>query len=581
MNLNLSRKWRSKNFDQLVGQELAVSMLKNSLYRNYFFPLYLFSGQRGCGKTTAARLFAAALNCDLLPNFQKNPKEIVLPCNTCYSCTALLAGNHPDFIEIDAASNTGVDNVRQLIEGATLLPSLGRKRIYLIDEAHMLSKAAFNAFLKILEEPPVNTLFIFATTDLHKIIDTVQSRSFQLFFKPLVSDQLVAHLAHVCAQEQIAYEFDALDKIAVYAQGSARDALNILEQVRFAQEAVTLSGVQSLLGLLRDVDMVHMLERALHKDVIGLQQALCTLNLHQYDPQRTWQLLCEIVRNALINTYAHTNIPVLIRGDVPTADLLYAFSTICQAEQLVLRSRVPVCIIEMVLHAIAMHDATPAEHKKIVREQSPPCQRLNDIQPHAAPVRSAQSYSAVKAEPIKKEVAVDGVQIQWQQFVEQTAQLPDPFIHSIFSHAHFKKIIPDTHTVEIGFKEGNSFFKDMAIQLQPLWRPLLAQIFQGPYTIAYELIAPEPSKAALASISNAVPINSIVQQQPKSAPVIMQKKSSFAASSTRAVEQSSFKTNTIRTRAIDVSDSAKWPKAHLLATFFPGTFVEVQGNFYE
>ena len=168
--LNLARKWRSKNFDQIIGQDLTIRALKNSLFLNHLFPVYLFSGQRGCGKTTTARVFTAAINCQNLENFRKEPREFKLPCLECQSCCLMASGKHPDFIEIDAASHTGVDNVRNIIEAAALLPVIGRKRIYLIDEAHMLSKAAFNAFLKILEEPPKSALFILATTDPGKIL---------------------------------------------------------------------------------------------------------------------------------------------------------------------------------------------------------------------------------------------------------------------------------------------------------------------------------------------------------------------------------------------------------------------------
>jgi len=170
--LNLARKWRSKNFDQVIGQELSVRMLKNSLYRDLYFPVYLFSGQRGCGKTSTARIFAAALNCEQLGVFQQSPKTQSVPCLICTPCQAMIAGRHPDFFEIDAASHTGVDNIRHIIDASQLLPVMGRKKIYLIDEAHMLSKASFNALLKILEEPPRSVVFILATTDPHKIIET-------------------------------------------------------------------------------------------------------------------------------------------------------------------------------------------------------------------------------------------------------------------------------------------------------------------------------------------------------------------------------------------------------------------------
>ena len=208
VKLNLARKWRSKQFEEIVGQDLSVRMLKNSLYLQQYFPVYLFSGQRGCGKTTTARIFAASLNCEQLSEFQKNPQNHIIPCRKCLSCKAMECGNHPDFIEIDAASHTGVDNVRSLIDSAFLLPLMGRKKIYLIDEAHMLSKAAFNALLKILEEPPASVTFILATTDPQKIIDTVHSRCFQLFFRPVAMEVLHARLREVCTQENIAF-YDA------------------------------------------------------------------------------------------------------------------------------------------------------------------------------------------------------------------------------------------------------------------------------------------------------------------------------------------------------------------------------------
>ena len=241
--LNLSRKWRSQDFDHIVGQELAVRILKNSLYLGHYFPVYLFAGQRGCGKTSTARIFAAAVNCHALTSFQKDPKNSPVPCLVCDSCVAMRDGNHPDFIEIDAASHTGVDNIRSIIESSSLLPIMGRKRVYLIDEAHMLSKAAFNAALKILEEPPATALFILATTNPHKIIDTVKSRCFQLFFTAIAHAPLKNHLQVICKNEKIAYTDDALDLIVRHTEGSARDALNLLEQVRFSSAIVSKEAV--------------------------------------------------------------------------------------------------------------------------------------------------------------------------------------------------------------------------------------------------------------------------------------------------------------------------------------------------
>src|SRR3990167_1079967 len=267
VQLNLARKWRSKRFDEIVGQPLPVRMLKNSLFLSQFFPVYLFAGQRGCGKTTTARVFAAAINCERLPLFQKNPREELLPCLACVSCKAMASGDHPDFIEMDAASNTGVDNVRLIIDAASLLPVLGHKKIYLIDEAHMLSKAAFNAFLKLLEEPPASVLFMLATTDPYKIIDTVRSRCFQLFFTALPSSALQEHLEVICAAESIQVEQSALALIVRETEGSARDAINLLEQVRFAHSVVTEQAVAQLLGRVSEQELFALVQALVVSDV--------------------------------------------------------------------------------------------------------------------------------------------------------------------------------------------------------------------------------------------------------------------------------------------------------------------------
>lgn len=270
--LNLARKWRSTQFKEIIGQDLVVRILQNSLFKNQFFPVYLLSGQRGCGKTSTARVFACAVNCKKLSEFQKNP-QIQIPCLQCSSCNAMATSRHPDFIEIDAASYTGVDNIRNIIDTSSFLPVLGERKIYLIDEVHMLSKAAFNAFLKILEEPPKFVIFILATTEAQKLPETVRSRCFQLFFNPVNVQTVVQHLEYMCQQESIAYQKDGLEMIASVTQGSLRDAINLLEQSRFADVCVTKSVVLSVLGYIDDAVICKILESILVKN----QQELVTL----------------------------------------------------------------------------------------------------------------------------------------------------------------------------------------------------------------------------------------------------------------------------------------------------------------
>lgn len=260
MQINLARKWRSRRFEELIGQPLVVRMLKNSLYRDIFFPVYLLTGTRGCGKTTIARIFASAVNCYAYDQFKSDPQKVILPCLECSSCKAMLSLNHPDFIEIDAASHTGVDNIRQISESASFVPAMSRKKIYLIDEAHMLSKAAFNAFLKLLEEPPATACFILATTEINKIPETVKSRCLQLFFYPVNQLELSDYLSKICKEEKIGFERSALLSISAESGGSVRDAINLIERVKLVSSKLTSQAVADVLGSISSQDIITLIK---------------------------------------------------------------------------------------------------------------------------------------------------------------------------------------------------------------------------------------------------------------------------------------------------------------------------------
>lgn len=325
MTVHLARKWRSKNFNELVGQELSVRLLKNSLFKRAFFPAYLFSGLRGSGKTSMGRIFAAAVNCVQLDAFTRDPQATVVPCGVCVSCRALYAGQHPDFIEIDAASHTGVDNMRQIIESASLLPTLGTKKIYLIDEAHMLSKAAFNACLKILEEPPLHVMFILATTDPDKIIDTIKSRSFQVFFDPIPALTLVAHLRSICKQEDIACDDLGLGLIVDQSGGSVRDALTTLERVALAENKVDNESVSRVLGLVSKAFIIELLEYIKQGDASQLLSFLQRTSLLQNDAYAIWRELTDHIRGELYSKQTqeqYDKVIALLRISYETEQLL-------------------------------------------------------------------------------------------------------------------------------------------------------------------------------------------------------------------------------------------------------------------
>ena len=218
----LYRKYRSQNFSQLVGQEVVAKTLKQAVEQEKISHAYLFSGPRGTGKTSVAKIFAKAMNC---PNQVDGE-----PCNNCYICQAVTEGSLEDVIEMDAASNNGVDEIREIRDKSTYAPSLARYKVYIIDEVHMLSTGAFNALLKTLEEPTQNVVFILATTELHKIPATILSRVQRFEFKSIRTQDITAHIHHILEKENISSEPEAVEIIARRAEGGMRDALSILDQ---------------------------------------------------------------------------------------------------------------------------------------------------------------------------------------------------------------------------------------------------------------------------------------------------------------------------------------------------------------
>ena len=257
----LARKYRPTNFKEVVGQDHVVQALSNSISQDRIHQAYLLAGTRGVGKTTIARILAKCLNC------QSADGPVTNPCDECSACEEIKAGRHLEFLEIDAASRTGVDDMRELIENVQYKPSNGLYKIYLIDEVHMLSKASFNALLKTLEEPPEHVVFIFATTDPDKIPKTVLSRCLQLNLKIVPQNILQNHLLSIVKDENVPNEVDALGLIAESANGSVRDALTLLDQaIAHGAGSINLDEVKSLLGTIDHSYLYSMMHSVINGD---------------------------------------------------------------------------------------------------------------------------------------------------------------------------------------------------------------------------------------------------------------------------------------------------------------------------
>lgn len=291
----LYRKYRPTSFDDVAGQKHIVKTLKNAVIQNRIAHAYLFCGPRGTGKTTIAKIFAKMINCE---SHEK------IPCGICSNCIAIQNGSHPDIIEIDAASNNGVDEVRDLIEKVKYAPMNGKYKVYIIDEVHMMSTGAFNALLKTIEEPPAHVIFIFATTEPQKVLPTIISRCQRYDFTKVSISDMISRLKLVLNQEKIDYEEDAIRLICQLADGGMRDALSILDQViAYSQNSINLEAVHAIYGVVSVQEKIELLQLVSEK-----KASECINKVNQFvekgiDIKRCTSDLIEILKESVIHDY--------------------------------------------------------------------------------------------------------------------------------------------------------------------------------------------------------------------------------------------------------------------------------------
>jgi len=365
----LARKWRPKNFNEIVGQDSTLRMLSNALDNERLHHAYLFTGTRGIGKTTLARIFAKCLNCE--------KKISSTPCNNCDTCKAIDEGRFIDLLEIDAASRTKVEDTREILDNVPYAPTAGRFKIYLIDESHMLSTHSFNALLKTLEEPPAHVKFLLATTDPKKLPITILSRCLQFHLKRVSIENISEHLKNICEAEKINFERPALELLAHAADGSLRDALSLLDQsIAYCNNTLVTKEIRNMLGTVEHETLFELLKALAEKNGKKLLSEISKLTevISQFDR------LLEALLSVLHKIAVHQTV-----SDAPADDMIKQLAKNFSAEDIQLYYQIaligrrdlpytphPALGFEMImLRMLAFHPAThtTTTEKKIMEPQ--------------------------------------------------------------------------------------------------------------------------------------------------------------------------------------------------------------------
>ena len=447
-----ARKWRPQKFSELIGQEHIVRTLSNAIELERVSHAFLFSGTRGVGKTTTARILARVLNCEKGPTID--------PCGTCTFCTEITDGNCIDVQEIDGASNNGVQEVRDLIDNVQYATSAARYKVYIIDEVHMLSKSAFNALLKTLEEPPPRVIFIFATTELIKIPETILSRCQCFEFKPLSQSQITQQLELICKQEKIEIDESGLEDISKIGAGSMRDAQSLLDQViAYSGRKVDAESVESVLGIVGGNTLEIFVDRLIERQPAALVKLIQEIVNQGKDLGLFCRSLMEYLRNllivkissqpeALLNTHTCSLDTLKMQAEKFHADELQVmFSVLTKAEMEMKRSSLSQMVFEMAL--LRLIEARP--FKKIDEL----IEKINQAESH--PVEPNQNFSTEpKGEESGPVSTSANNNVSWVQIKQQVARTK-PF----FEHYLEKCKVPVFSEKEIHLSFSDQFTFDL------------------------------------------------------------------------------------------------------------------------
>jgi DNA polymerase III subunit gamma/tau len=416
-------KWRPKNFDEVIGQPHIVSTLKNAIQKNRLAHAYLFAGPRGVGKTSTARILAKALNCKTGPTIN--------PCLKCATCVEISEGRSLDCIEIDGASNRGIDEIRVLRENVKFAPTAGKFKVYIIDEVHMLTQEAFNALLKTLEEPPEFVKFIFATTQPHKVIPTILSRCQRFDFRRIPALEISVQLEHIAKSENIELDKEVLFAIAKSSDGSLRDAESVLDQlISFSQQRISLKDVVSVLGMVEEDALFEITDKIIKKDAKGVLGLFNNLIDSGKDISVFSLSLIEHFRNLMIAKVTSgdaklIDLPVescerLVRQSeaLSLEEIFAVFNILVNTQEMSKRLdslRIP---LEISLVRLAYDKKNPAQ-----KPEHPPVKARSPEE--KAPLEKIKEADAVidSNEPSATQIALDNIKNGWQNIIANLGKI--------------------------------------------------------------------------------------------------------------------------------------------------------------
>lgn len=462
MSSVLYQKYRSQDFDQLKGQDNVIKLLKNAVRKEQIAHAYLFVGSRGTGKTSAARIFAKAINC-------KSPKKDGNPCLECENCKAVADGTFLDLVEVDAASNRGIDQIRELKERIEFSPVEGRFKVYIIDEVHMLTTEAFNALLKTLEEPPAHVVFILATTDVHKLPPTILSRCQRYDFRLGTDDEIRDLINSVCKQEKIKIENEAINVIVKNAKGSYRDALSILDVVYSGQEEnkseITLEEVQKTLGLPDSEKVVLLLKYLLDGDGAQALSIIESLEVDGVNLQQFTAFVLDYLRDILsqkIKNDFDKDFPFNKEGDLK--DFHKLINLFIDADNKIRYANNQGLILAMIIPEM-MKPNVKSEIKMVNRDVK-----------KSLPVADEKEEEVVEVVGDGKTITVEEIKKGWDKFVDEIK----PFNHHLYAFVgggHIRSFEGGTLHLEVPF----SFHKDRIET--PKSKNIICDVFSDVYGI--------------------------------------------------------------------------------------------------